>query len=84
MYIGNYINNKPEDINGIFLWNNGDFFLGSFVNGMKHGKGKWQAGEDIYYGDWKFNKPEGEGCIKSSLSEYNGDVKSGYKHGLGA
>jgi len=45
VYIGRFINNKPEDPNGIFIWTNEDIYHGSFVNGMKHGQGKWQSGE---------------------------------------
>lgn len=45
VYIGKFLNNKPEDQNGIFIWNNGDLYHGSFVSGMKHGIGKWQSGE---------------------------------------
>jgi len=65
------------------MWSNGDVYHGSFLNGMKHGIGKWQSGDEFYSGRWKFNKPEGQGYIRSSLSEYNGDIKNGYKHGQG-
>lgn len=37
VYVGKYVNNKPEDENGVFMWGNGDVFRGGFVNGMKHG-----------------------------------------------
>jgi hypothetical protein len=57
--------------------------MGSLVNGMKHGKGKWQSGDDYYEGMWKLNKPEGVGKIQTAVSEYEGDVKNGYKHGKG-
>lgn len=83
MYIGKFVNNKPEDDNGIFLWKNGDLFMGSFVNGMKHGQGRWESGTDYYEGTWKLNRPEGFGKIHSSASEYEGDVRNGYKHGRG-
>lgn len=68
IYVGKFVNNKPEDQNGIFIWANGDVYHGCFVNGMKHGIGKWQSGDEFYSGTWKFNKPEGQGYIKSSLS----------------
>jgi len=35
---------------------------------MKHGSGKWQSGGEFYSGNWKFNKPEGQGYIKSENS----------------
>ena len=45
IYIGKFVNNKPEDENGVFIWGNGDIYHGSFINGMKHGNGKWQSGD---------------------------------------
>jgi len=62
------VNNKPEDVNGLFVWPNGDVYHGVFVNGMKHGQGKWQSGDEFYSGSWKYNKPEGQGFIRSALS----------------
>jgi hypothetical protein len=62
------VNNKPEDVNGIFMWANGDLYMGSFINGMKHGKGRWESGNDYYEGTWKLNRPEGAGKIQTSAS----------------
>jgi hypothetical protein len=45
LYMGKFVNNKPEDQNGIFIWGNGDVYHGAFVSGMKHGLGKWQSGD---------------------------------------
>lgn len=81
--MGKFVNNKPEDENGVFMWRNGDIFHGVFVNGMKHGYGKWESGNDYYDGLWKFNKPEGEGKIHTKTSDYEGEIKNGYKHGRG-
>jgi hypothetical protein len=83
IYVGRFVNNKPEDDNGLYFWPNGDVYHGVFVNGMKHGQGKWQSGDEFYSGSWKYNKPEGHGFIRSALSEYKGDIKNGYKHGKG-
>lgn len=83
IYIGNFVNNKPEDENGVFLWSKGDLFMGGFVNGVKHGFGKWQSGSDTYEGTWKLNRPEGYGKINTLASNYEGEVRSGYKHGSG-
>ena len=44
--MGKLVNNNPEDENGVFMWRNGDIFHGVFVNGMKHGYGKWESGND--------------------------------------
>lgn len=70
IYIGRFVNNKPEDENGIFMWKNGDLFMGCFVNGMKHGAGRWESGRDYYEGTWKLNRPEGRGKISTKASEY--------------
>lgn len=67
-YIGKFINNKPEDTNGVFMWKNGDLFIGGFMNGMKHGNGRWESGQDFYVGTWKYNKPEGNGTIHTLQS----------------
>ena len=83
IYLGKFVNNKPEDENGIFLWKNGDLFMGVFVNGMKHGLGKWESGSDYYEGTWKLNRPEGKGAIHTNISDYQGEIKNGYKHGRG-
>lgn len=84
IYVGKFVNNKPEDPNGIFYWKNKDLFMGSFLNGMKHGTGRWESGSDFYDGTWKLNRPEGKGHIHTTLSDYQGEVKGGYKHGRGS
>lgn len=52
------------------MWKNGDLFVGNFVNGMKHGMGKWESGSDYYEGSWKLNRPEGHGKIHTNNSDY--------------
>ncbi len=37
IYIGNYVNGKPEGY-GEYYWVNGSFFKGYFKNGLRHGK----------------------------------------------
>lgn len=31
--------------------------MGGFINGMKHGVGRWESGKDYYEGTWKLNRP---------------------------
>ena len=50
---------------------------------MKHGKGKWMSTKHSYVGDWRGNKPNGIGKIKTVESEYDGAVTDGLKHGEG-
>jgi len=32
---------KPDGF-GQYKWSNGSFYIGYFMNGLKHGKGKWK------------------------------------------
>lgn len=34
-------------------------------------------------GEWKLNKPDGQGVIVTRESRYEGEVKAGLKHGYG-
>jgi hypothetical protein len=34
--------------NGIYIWKNNDLYMGSFINGMKHGQSRWVSGQDYY------------------------------------
>jgi hypothetical protein len=54
LYIGNYVNGKPEGY-GEYFWVNGSFFKGFFKNGLRHGHGIWKRGpgnSDFYEGEY--------------------------------
>jgi hypothetical protein len=59
---------------GIYIWSNGDIYLGDYVNGERSGSGtyKWSIG-DIYTGGWKGNLMDGYGDYTYS----DGTIKSG-------
>ena len=38
-YDGEFVNNKPEG-NGIYYYENGDYYIGELKNGLRNGKGK--------------------------------------------
>ena len=40
-YTGQYNDGKPEGF-GQYKWKNTSIYVGEFVNGMKHGQGKWK------------------------------------------
>ena len=49
---------------GKFIYPNGDFYEGKFVDGKKSGFGKYKWGNDKYYeGNWDNNKQHGEGVM---------------------
>ena len=55
---------------GIYIYNNGDVYTGSFMQNERHGYGKmvWATG-DSYEGSFRFNVPSGHGTYTFS----NGD-----------
>ena len=57
MYEGDYINDKKEG-NGKYIWENGEYYIGQFKNGLSHGKGTmyYSNGKIKYEGDWINNK----------------------------
>ena len=38
MYDGEFVNDKYEG-NGKYIYENGNYYIGSWLNGVKHGKG---------------------------------------------
>lgn len=57
MYIGNYVNGKPEEY-GEYYWGNGSLFKGYFKNGLRHGFGTWKKADnsDSYEGEYVNDK----------------------------
>jgi len=43
MYKGCYQNGKPSG-QGSYYWQNGSYFNGNFVDGLRNGKGIWKRG----------------------------------------
>jgi hypothetical protein len=62
IYQGQCVNDKPNGA-GEVVFNNGDYFIGSFKNGRIDGKGKWTSGSsgNSYSGSWRDGKREGVG-----------------------
>jgi hypothetical protein len=70
---------------GRIVWNNGNRFEGTLVNGVKQGKGQffWNNGQH-YIGDWINDVPNGMGVIVFPNGDrYEGQVKDGESHGQG-
>jgi len=63
MYRGYYQNGKPSG-EGAYFWENGSYFKGAFLNGLRNGKGIWKRGpgkSDKYEGEYKNDKKCGYG-----------------------
>ena len=51
-------------------------------NGEPHGIGKWMYSDEIYEGEWKHGKYQGEGTYKWHGGKFDGDIYEGqYKDG---
>ena len=59
MFVGSYKFGKPDG-NGQYTWKNDSVYIGEFVNGMKHGKGKWmknrEPNSNYYSGEYYLDK----------------------------
>lgn len=87
MFVGNYKFGKPDG-EGQYTWKNGSVYKGQFMNGMKHGKGKWmktrQVISNIYEGDYYMDKKQGQGEFRwSSGNVYKGTYKNDLRNGYG-
>lgn len=82
----------------MYLWENGNEFRGSFMNGHRHGTGKWikwiskdlnpTATKDStfysYEGEYENDKKHGEGIfIWPSGNFYKGTFLNDFRHGYG-
>ena len=62
IYEGDFVNNKPEG-NGKDIYQNGDYYIGQFKNGLRNGIGTmyYSNGNIMYEGDLVNDKFEGNG-----------------------
>jgi len=61
-----------------------EIYDGEWMNGEKHGLGKYYYFKDIFYdGNWYKDKKEGHGTFKSPEGEYVGEWKNDKKNGQG-
>ena len=50
---------------GLFIWEDGEYYLGYWINDKREGKGKnYYANGDIYEGEYRNGKKEGKGIYK--------------------
>ena len=82
---GKFINGKLEG-NGKYIWENGQYYIGQWKNGKKHGKGiiYYKDGTIMYEGDFINDKKEGNGkFIWKNGKYYIGEWKNNKKNGKG-
>ncbi len=70
---------------GTFVYENGDKYVGHFIQGHPEGRGiMYFAGGGKYLGQWRSGKPHGRGkLIHSSGDVYFGQFENGEKQGQG-
>ena len=74
------LNTKKE------IYKSGNYYIGPFKNGLRHGKGKeyYKDGRIKYEGDFANDKFEGKGkYIYDNGNYYIGEFKNGLSHGRG-
>lgn len=75
----------------MYKWANGNTYTGSFLNGLKHGNGKWKKKNDqegiksnCYEGEYALDKKNGEGIFEwESGNAYKGTYVDDERHGYG-
>ena len=70
---------------GLFMWEDGEFYLGYWANDKREGRGTNNySNGDIYEGEYKNGKKEGKGIYKWSNGDiYNGNWRNDMKEGEG-
>ena len=69
-----------------YIYENGDYYIGQSLNGLKHGKGIYYNKNNtiLYEGDFVLNKIEGKGKYYWENGEYYiGEWLNGHRHGKG-
>ena len=82
-FVGEFWNDAA--IEGIYYYNNGDTYTGTFLNGMKHGFGEYRyANGAKYIGGYNNDLMEGLGTLYYiNGSRYEGEILEGKYHGKG-
>ena len=70
---------------GLFIWEDGEYYLGYWLNDKREGKGiNYYSNGDIYEGEYRNGKKEGKGIYKwKNGDKYEGDWRNDMKEGEG-
>jgi hypothetical protein len=80
------LNSRSDCVFGMLVHSDGSQYVGSFVKGLPHGRGRFmfQRGGE-YEGDFWLGNKHGQGTLRyPDGSVYQGQFHRGLKHGLGA
>jgi hypothetical protein len=81
---GDFFNNALTG-EGRYTWPDGSSYEGQVENGLRHGRGTYKHGGDVYSGDWVRGKRNGHGVQKYATgAEYEGEWKKDQRHGYGS
>ena len=80
-YEGNFSNDKYEDIEAKFYYENGDLYIGGFKNGEKNGIGSIYMAK--FEGHFLNDEYESGKLYSENREYYNGPFKNGKKEGKG-
>ena len=89
IYTGGFDSRGRRQGKGIFYFDSGDIYEGSFHRDFKHGIGtyKYAAGSSsysMYNGNWKMDNIHGKGVLTfSNGDKYSGDFLNDEMHGNG-
>lgn len=67
------------------FYDNGDYYLGTMRDGMRHGRGRYEwAHGPVYEGEYQQDMPHGQGLyIWPNGDQYSGEFAEGVRHGKG-
>lgn len=67
------------------VYDNGDYYRGTMMDGMRHGRGRYEwAHGPIYEGDYQRDTPHGQGLYTwPNGDQYSGEFAQGVRHGKG-
>lgn len=73
-YRGAFVNGKPHGFGKLELLDRKITYKGNFQNGMKWGRGsEWNADGDVYIGQWKNNRRNGQGLQAYRVPDWKED-----------
>ena len=85
IYIGNFKNNKFDEFGIMYYFSKGEIYKGKFLNGHKHGIGKYIYNNgDLYQGFWSADTKNVYGIMKYHNGDwYEGAYLNDLRHGIG-